>query len=182
MNRPGARFRAAYGSSLRHLAVLLACFGLTGWIALRLAGEPSAGRMLLWFVGAVVAHDLILFPIYATADQGLRQVLDRFDSTRSSYPPNATRQTAGLRVGQPSPPPLALNHVRVPALAAGLLFLVYLPGILRQGRDTYLAATGQDQQPYLHRWLMITGTLFLVSGGLYALRRIRRRQLDGLAR
>jgi len=143
------RFRASYGASARHLLVLLAAFALTGWVALRLAGEPAVSRIAIWFVGAVIAHDLVLFPIYATADRGLRA---------------ATR-------GRPSP----LNHIRVPALASGLLFLVFLPGILQQGRPTFMAATGQDQQPYLGRWLAISAALFAISGLWYAARVIRRR-------
>jgi hypothetical protein len=146
---PRGRFRAWYGAPVRHLLVLLACFALTGWVALRLVGEPSAVRMLVWFVGAVVAHDLVLFPIYASVDRALR---------------GATRGA-----------PAALNHIRAPALASGLLFLVFLPGILRQGRPTYMAATGQDQQPYLRRWLAISLALFVISGLWYMARVIRRR-------
>ena len=70
----------------------------------------------------------------------------------------------------------------MPGLATGLLFLVYLPGILRQGRETYLAATGQNQHPYLARWLAISATLFLVGGVWYLVRRIRWRRVDGSAR
>jgi len=145
----GGRFRAVYGARLWHLLVLFGAFALTGWVALRLAGEPAAPRMAVWFVGAVVAHDLVLFPIYASVDRVLL---------------GATRRA-----------PLPLNHIRVPALAAGLLFLVFLPGILRQGRPTYLAATGQDQQPYLWRWLGISCALFVISGLWYAARVVRRR-------
>jgi hypothetical protein len=136
------RFRAFYGAAVWHLVILVGAFALAGWAALRLAGEATAVGILVWFVGAVIAHDLVLFPIYATIDRALR---------------GATR-------GSPSP----LNHIRVPALASGLLFLVYLPGILKQGQATYTAATGQDQQPYLGRWLAISGVLFLVSGLWYA--------------
>jgi hypothetical protein len=67
--------------------------------------------------------------------------------------------------------PAPLNHVRVPALASGLLFLVYLPGMLRLGRPTCLAASGQDQRPFLTRWLPATAVVFLASGAGYALRR-----------
>ncbi|RQX15414.1 hypothetical protein DDE19_20110 [Micromonospora ureilytica] len=70
----------------------------------------------------------------------------------------------------------------MPALATGLLFLVYLPGILRQGRETYLAATGQNQHPYLARWLAITATLFLVSAVWYLIRQIRWRRIAGSTR
>ncbi|WFE53241.1 hypothetical protein [Micromonospora sp. WMMD1155] len=177
MADPVARFRVGYGSSLRHLVVMIACFALAGWVVLRLAGEPSAGRMLLWFVGAAIAHDLVLFPIYASADRALKSAVGR--RRRAGVAGSRLRASAA---GDGSAPPSPLNHVRVPALAAGLLFLVYLPGILRQGRATYLDATGQDQQPYLCRWLVITGALFLLSGISYAARRIQWRRRVGLAR
>ncbi|MGS2616601.1 hypothetical protein ACVCAH_19045 [Micromonospora sp. LZ34] len=153
MTEVRSRFRATYGAGGRHLLLMATAFAVTGWVALRLAGEPTAGPMLVWFVGAVVAHDLVLYPVYALADRVLR---------RAARPP-----TAG---------PSLVNHVRVPALAAALLFLVHLPGILRQGRPTYLAATGQDQQPFLGRWLLVSGVLFLASGAVYALRRLRARR------
>lgn len=146
-----ARFRAVYGAPPRHLLLLVGCFAVVGWVALRLAGEPTVGRMLLWFVGAAVAHDLLLFPAYAGVDRALRA------ATRTRRP-------------RPGTAPSALNHVRVPALAGALLFLVYLPGILRQGRATYLAATGQDQQPFLGRWMVAVAVLFAASGAVYLLR------------
>ncbi|MFC4147635.1 hypothetical protein ACFO0M_15370 [Micromonospora mangrovi] len=147
MTDRAARFRAAYGAAPRHLLLLVGCFTVTGWVALRLAGEPTAGRMLLWFVGAAVVHDVVLFPLYAAVDRALRAA-----------------------VGSPRTGPSPLNHLRVPALAAALLFLVYLPDVLRQGRDTYLAATGQDQQPFLGRWLVAVAVLFATSGAVYLLR------------
>ncbi|MFF5175218.1 hypothetical protein ACFY3U_21630 [Micromonospora sp. NPDC000089] len=145
-----AEFRRAYGAASWHLALLLGCFAVTGWIALRLAGEPTAGRMLLWFLGAVIAHDLILFPVYASVDRALR---------------------AGAgRVGGRT----ALNHVRVPALASGLLFLVYLPTVLGLGDGTYAAATGLSPEPMLGRWLAVSAALFAASGLLYLARRVFR--------
>ncbi|WBB68062.1 hypothetical protein [Micromonospora sp. WMMD812] len=154
MADPTARLRAGYGAGPRHLLVLLLCFVVTGWVALRLAGEATAGRMLLWFVGAVIAHDLVLFPIYATVDRALRGAV------------GAVRGPARLAL---------LNHIRVPALAAGLLFLVFLPGILGWGGDTYRAATGQERMPYLVRWLAVTAVLFLASAVLGAIRWALRR-------
>ncbi|MFU8874686.1 hypothetical protein [Micromonospora sp. SL4-19] len=151
-----ARFRAAYGAPAGHLLLLAGTFTVTGWVALRLAAEPTAGRMLLWFAGAAIAHDFVLFPIYGLADRVLRRALG----------PRAV----------PASGPAPLNHIRVPALASGLLFLVYLPGILRLGRPTYLAASGQNQRPFLGRWLLATAALFLASAALYALRRRRARR------
>ncbi|MFI6784861.1 hypothetical protein [Micromonospora sp. NPDC050276] len=183
MAEPIPRFQAAYGSSLQHLVVMIACFSLTGWVALRLSEEATAGRMLLWFVGAAVAHDLILFPIYASADRLLRGALRHSGPADGDGLPPAVHHRMPARAGQPPlRRPSPLNHIRVPALAAGLLFLVYLPGILRQGRETYLAATGQNQQPYLARWLAITATLFLVSGVWYLVRQIRWRRVDASTR
>ncbi|MFC4020332.1 hypothetical protein ACFOW4_20640 [Micromonospora sp. GCM10011542] len=147
------RLRAGYGAGPRHLFVVTVAFVLTGWVALRLAGEATAGRMLLWFVGAVVAHDLVLFPVYAAADRALGAIV---------------RPRAGRRVA-------LLNHVRVPALASALLFLIFSPGILRLGETTHLAATGLDQRPYLARWLLLTAALFLLSAATYALRRLASR-------
>ncbi|MFE9657592.1 hypothetical protein [Micromonospora sp. NPDC006431] len=146
-----ARFRAAYGAPAGHLLLLVGAFAVAGWVALRLAAEPTAGRMLVWFVGAAIAHDFVLFPIYGLADRVLQRALGTH--------------------GVPAAGPALLNHVRVPALASGLLFLVYLPGILRLGRPTYLAASGQDQRPFLARWLLVTAALFLASAVGYVLRR-----------
>ncbi|MEV0155159.1 hypothetical protein AB0H57_15640 [Micromonospora sp. NPDC050686] len=137
-------FRRGYGAAPGHLLLLLGLFAVTGWIALRLAGEPAAGRMLAWFLGAVVAHDLVLFPLYAAADRALR----------------ATVGDQSVR-----------NHLRVPALGAGLLFLVYLPGVLGLGDGTYLAAAGLAPRPLVGEWLAVSAGLFAVSAVGYALRR-----------
>ncbi|MFG1673452.1 hypothetical protein [Micromonospora sp. NPDC049282] len=138
--------RRAYGAAPWHLLLLVGCLAVAGWVALRLAGEPTAGRMLLWFVGAVVAHDLVLFPAYAAADRVLR------------------RAGRSLR-----------NHVRVPAYASALLFVVYLPGVLGLGDGTYAAATGLAPEPLLGRWLAVSGGLFAASALHYAARRPWRR-------
>lgn len=95
------RLRAGYGAAPWHLIMVTAATVLAGWVALRVAGEATAGRMLLWFLGAVIAHDLVLFPVYAAVDRVLRRLV---------------RGRVAL-----------LNHLRVPALGSALLFLVYSP-------------------------------------------------------
>lgn len=45
-----------------------------------------------------------------------------------------------------------------------------LPRHLGQGSQTYLDATGQTQEPYLGRWLLITAAMFLTSAVVYAAR------------
>lgn len=133
-----------YGAAPAHLVVLLACVALAGYTASFLLGDPALLRVLTWFVGAAVLHDLVLFPLYALADR----VLGRL------------------------PVPL-VNHVRVPLLGAGLTFLVFLPGIIRQGEATHLAATGLDQQPYLGRWLALVAAMIAVSALVYLVRLAR---------
>jgi hypothetical protein len=65
----------------------------------------------------------------------------------------------------------AVNYLRVPLSAAALTFLVFLPGIIRQGQASFRAATGLDQQPYLARWLLLCAVFFVVSALVYFIRR-----------
>jgi hypothetical protein len=105
----------------------------------------------VWFAAAVIGHDLLLFPLYALAD--------RVMSTRLSRPRSHRHPKVAAR-----------NHIRVPALAAGLTLLIFLPGIIEQGAPTYHAATGQTQQPFLGRWLLLTAAMFATSAVIYAAR------------
>ncbi|GIF62273.1 hypothetical protein Ais01nite_03080 [Asanoa ishikariensis] len=142
------RLRADYGAGLPHALLLLACFTIAGWVVFLVSGEATLWRMLLWFVGAAVAHDLVLFPTYAALDRLLRRTTGTDSAARRAL----------------------LNHIRFPALAAGLLFLVFLPGILDLGKDTYQAATGQPRVSYFIRWLAVSGALFTLSGAVLAIR------------
>jgi hypothetical protein len=130
------------GASPTHLVLLVACLGLAAYAAFFLLGDPALLRMLVWFAGAALVHDLVLFPLYAGADRVLVGLLP------------------GPRV----------NYVRVPALGAGLAFLMFWPGIVRQGEVTHLAATGLDQAPYLGRWLALSAVLFGASALVYLVR------------
>jgi hypothetical protein len=147
------RIRRGYGADPLHLLALLACFAVAGYVVLRVVHEPTAVRMLVWFAAAVVGHDLVLFPLDALADRSL-----------SALAAVGRRNTGHRPVVSP------LNHLRVPAAGAGLLLLMFFPGIVQQGRSSYLAATGQTQQPFLARWLLLTAVLFGVSAIAYALR------------
>ncbi|KUI44235.1 hypothetical protein AU197_03075 [Mycobacterium sp. IS-1590] len=147
------RFRAVYGSHPLHLLTLVAGFALFGYVLATLT--PAAlwntrtwwQSIAVWFAAAIVVHDLVLFPIYTLADRVL---------VRGTRIPR-------LRV------PL-LNYVRVPALGSALTLLLFLPGIIKQGGPVALAATGQTQDPYLGRWLLLTAALFGISAVLYAAR------------
>lgn len=151
-----SRFRKFYGAHPLHLLALLASFALVGYVisVLGPAGLWNTDvwwqSILVWFVGAVVLHDLVLFPLYALADRSLARLVHRGRRGASRVP--------------------VVNYVRIPVLASGLLLLVFFPGIIAQGTDTYRAATGQTQDPFLGRWLLAVGVIFALSALAYAVR------------
>jgi uncharacterized membrane protein YdjX (TVP38/TMEM64 family) len=114
--------------------------------------------MALWFAAAIVGHDLIVFPAYALFDKVLH------------------------RNGRAGP---EVNYVRIPLMAIGLTFLLFFPGIVRQGADTYLAATGLTQEPFLGRWLLLCAgfcaTSLLVFGVRTAVHRARSQRVRAAA-
>jgi hypothetical protein len=63
-------FRHHYGAGPLHLLSLVACLAFSGYIATRILAGPEGVRILVWFAGAAVAHDLVLWPLYAIADKG----------------------------------------------------------------------------------------------------------------
>ena len=97
-----------YGAGPLQLLSLLACFGLAGYAAVR---SCSAARVAVWFLGAVIGHDLLLVPLYALADRSAVAVI--------------LHRAPGL------PAVAWINYVRVPAALSGLLLLVWFPLILR---------------------------------------------------
>lgn len=132
------------GSPLQIL--LLACsFALAGYAGVRLlAGDWF--QVLLWFVGAAVLHDLVLVPLYGTAD---RAVVRAFGA-------------AGHRTWT--------AYVRVPAAFSGLLLLVWFPLISGRVDDRYRSAAGLSADGFLGRWLLISAVLFGGSALLFVLR------------
>jgi hypothetical protein len=149
-----------YGASPLHLLALLACFALAGYTAGRVAAAGIWLGFAVWFVGAALIHDLLLFPLYAIADVGAQRIARH----RHRLPP------------APGWPPW-INYLRVPAGLSGLLLLVWFPLILRRSRQVYEASTGLSPDPYLGRWLLVTGVLFAGSALAYALRLRRDRSL-----
>jgi hypothetical protein len=149
-----ARFTRSYGSGPGHLLLMLAGFAIVASVVATMKPtslwNPNSWwqSIAVWFVVAVIAHDLIAFPVYALADR----ILVR--STRRTKP-------AGV-----SP----INYVRLPAMAAALTFVVFLPGIIEQGGPAYQAATGQTQDPFLARWLWLTATFFGASAIAFGVR------------
>ena len=139
------RFRARYGAPPLHLLALVACFAVAGYAVLKWFDAPQVIRLFVWFAGAVIAHDLILYPLYALVDRGLVSTL----------------------------PVRAVNYIRVPAMLAGLLLLVWWPLITGHPQAQYRAATAMSTSPYLGRYLLVVAVLFGGSALLYATRLVR---------
>jgi|SRR5690625_1373980 len=153
------RIRNLYGAGALHLLTMIACFSLVGYGVLLLGPaqlwntEVWWQSIVVWFIGAAILHDVVMFPLYALADRAcvsLAAVLRGRGSTPAGVSP--------------------LNYIRVPALASALTMIVFFPGIIRQGAAAYFAATGQTQDPFLQRWLLLTGGFFAVSAVCYAIR------------
>ena len=156
-----AGFARLYGGGPLHLLSALASFAVAGYAALRIRDLGAPGNVAVWFLGAIVAHDLVLLPLYSLVE-----------ATASRL---ARAKSKAARVGAPPPPGvLLLNHVRVPAMLSSLLFLLFFPSILGRN-EGYMGASGLDTDVYLGRWLALTGALFVLSGLLYAVRHGRSR-------
>lgn len=137
-----------YGANPLHLLALLGCFALAGYASVRLVqSHPLA--VAIWFIGAVMGHDLLLVPLYSLAD-------------RSAM--------AAIRHRAPRLPAIPwINYLRVPAALSALLLLIWLPLIFRL-HTNYHASTTLSPNPFLWHWLAVTGTLFLLSAAAFALR------------
>jgi hypothetical protein len=147
-------WRAFYGDHPLHLLTMIGCFALVGYVVSLVYTDPSAIWLLVWFAGAVIAHDLILYPLYALADQPL--TISRW--ARRKYLPGR------------APLVPAINHIRVPVLGSGVLFLIYLPTITGRGESALRFAAGLSTAGIFDHWLLITGILFLGSAVIYAVR------------
>jgi len=165
------RFRRHYGGHPLHLLTLLASFALVGYVISTVGPKQLWNphvwwqSIAVWFVAAIVLHDLVLFPFYALADRSL----------------GAGWRAVTVRLPDRTPRVPPVNYIRIPIMASGLLFLMFFPGIIEQGKGAYLRATGLTQAPFLDRWLLITAVLFGSSALAYGIRLVllRRRASTG---
>jgi hypothetical protein len=152
------RFRRAYGAGPLHLLALVASLLVAGAAVAGWFHNPASItiRILVWFLGAIIGHDLILLPLYSLFD-------------RIAFGAMRGRGSCGEAPARAS----AWNYVRVPALLSGLLLLVFFPQILRLGEPTFRTASGLTQDVYLARYLLACGALFALAGLAYAVRLAR---------
>lgn len=137
--------RARYGASPLHLLLVLCSFALTVYCGMRLL-EGDTLRIVIWFVGAALIHDLVLLPLYTVTDRAAQALV----GSRSG--------TGGLhRTRTPW-----INYLRVPTFVALLLLITWYPLILRRVPG-YHAATGLPAEVFLGRWILVTAALFAAS-------------------
>ena len=147
-------FRRLYGANPLQLLVLLACFAISAYAFYRASLGPLPLRMLVWFVVAVVGHDLVLYPLYALADRSWHV---------------ASRRVRHRLRGKCAAVPL-VNYVRVPVVLSGSLLIAFWGTISGEGEPFYRYAADKGFGDFLGRWLIVTGVLFLASAVLYAWR------------
>ena len=155
---PG-RIRHWYGANPLHLLAMLAAFALAGYAVRAVIAAGQFRGFAIWFAVAIVGHDLLLFPLYSLADQSVQRLLP-WTARRRQGRPGSSAQVPG--------PPL-INYVRIPVAFSLLLLLVFFPLILGLSEPEYHRASGLTTQPYLWRWLAVTGVLFAASAVVYAL-------------
>lgn len=147
------RFGYEYGARPLHLLAVLATLGIAGYALLRIFENPSTGAVLLWLGAAVVAHDFIALPAYSL----LMRIAGETGAGLASF-------------GAPQHARIVAAHLLVPAGAALILLLVSFGLVFELGADRYEVSTGLQPDPYLGRWLGITGALFGISGIALAVR------------
>jgi hypothetical protein len=140
-----SRFARSYGAGPVHLIAHLALLPLAAWALLQIFAVDNTGRILLWLAGAVIAHDLILLPLYSALDRASQRVLGG----------------------------TAVNYVRIPLGLALLLALVYLPQLSGKGDPQFRRVSGQSFDAPLERWLLATAALFAISGAVLLVSRRR---------
>jgi hypothetical protein len=137
-----------YGANPLHLLAMLASFALAGYATIQLLPLDVFG-IAVWFVAAVIGHDLLLMPLYTIADRSATAVFRRI-------PPKL-------------PAVQWINYLRVPAVLSGLLLLIWFPLIFRLPTG-FQASTTLSLNPFLWHWLAVTGALFVLSATALALR------------
>lgn len=137
------RLRKNYGAGPLHLLSSVAMGAIVLYALTQIAGDPQPLSFAIWFGGAVIAHDMIGFPLYSAL--GLI----------------AGRATAKA-------PPNAINYIRVPAFLSAIAFVAWFPFILGLA-DYFEVKTGVAASGYFVRWLLLTGVLALGSALLLAI-------------
>jgi len=91
-----AAFKRRYGATPLHLLAALGSFAIAGYAVVRLGELDPVGNVLRWFVGAIVAQDLVLLPLYSL----VQRIACRLTNALSCSTACSTRSAAGARPPQ----------------------------------------------------------------------------------
>ncbi|MGI8801251.1 MAG: hypothetical protein ACR2KV_03630 [Solirubrobacteraceae bacterium] len=156
----GSRLRRSYGAGPRHLLAAVVTVVLSGYAVVELLHHAAPIEIAAWFLAAIVAHDLVLLPVYsllgALAHRGLR-----------------------VRGAASGPRLAALNHLRIAGFFVVLPLIVWGPLILGLGAERYRQDTGVTADVYLGRWLLFSAAICAGSAVVYVLRLRRARSRAG---
>jgi hypothetical protein len=150
-----SRLRRSYGASPVHLLAHLVLLPLVGWAILQVLDFRGARDVVIWFVAALILHDLIALPAYSALDRIAQRARVR-----------------GVAV---------VNYVRVPAVAAGASFLVFFPLILGKSTGSLRYLSGVQPSGYLGRWLLLVAAVSVASAAVLVVRLARADQLHDAA-
>lgn len=153
-----------YGAGPLHLLALLGSFAFAGYVVDRVTTVSDPIGIGIWFVAALVAHDLALFPLYSIAHHAVHRRVRHHPERLPTVP--------------------WINYVRIPILVSGMLLLVSFPLVFQLDVADYRNATGLKPDVFLARWLLVTAVLFAGAAVLYAIRlgRAGRRGIVGTDR
>jgi len=119
--------RRWYGASPLHLLALVTAFALAGYAVRAVVAAGQWRGFAEWFIVAIVAHDLLLFPLYSLADLPLRRLLPRHLTRRVSRaqprpgpgdPAWATAAGPHPTVVSPATHETGWDHLSAPAVPA----------------------------------------------------------------
>jgi hypothetical protein len=144
--------RMQHGAGPLHFFALACGLAFGGYLVWIVLPAPNSTRILIWAGSAAILHDLVLWPLYTA--------LDRV----------AARAGRHNRFGVPW-----VNYVRVPVVLSAVFLTVSFPLVLRHSEPAYHTATGLTENPYLGRWLLLSGGAFAASAVLYVVRSARSR-------
>jgi hypothetical protein len=137
------------------LLLSAACLAFAGYLVWVVLPAPNSARIFIWIALAAGVHDVLLWPLYTLLDRALAR-------------------TSKSKHRQPGVP--WINHVRVPAVLSAVMLLISFPLVLRHSEPAYHAASGLTEQPYLGRWLVLSGSVFAGSALIYMTRLLLNRQ------
>jgi hypothetical protein len=127
---------------LAHLVLLPLC--AWGLVQVFSVSSPKAAvGVATWLVAAVVVHDLLVLPLYSSADRAALRIVGR----------------------------AWINYVRIPAALSLLLLVVFWGTVAGSGEAVYRTVSGRSYEGYVLRWLLVTAALFAGSGIIYLARR-----------